>query len=72
MKYQLIFEDDDRGCVSCPYSFYNDDETLATEGEGFYCRKTNKFLGNYTNAHGLIPIPVWCKTVKQINDGNNE
>ena len=52
MKYQLIFEDD---------------ETLATEGEGFYCRKTNKFLGNYTNAHGLIPIPVWCKTVKQTN-----
>lgn len=75
-KYQLIFEDDDKGCVECPYSYYSDgfesdygDETFNQVGPcGFYCGKTKKYLGNYTNNHGLVPIPEWCNTVKKISE----
>lgn len=82
-KYQLIFEDDDKGCVECPYSYYSDGFEYDWEDEsqehttlnqvgpcGFYCSKTKKYLGNYTNRHGLIPIPDWCETVKKVLEEN--
>lgn len=79
MKYLVEFEDNDRGCVECPYSYYSngfewdwEDEsyehtTLNEVGPcGFYCGKYSRYLGNYVNDHGLIPFPDWCQAITKV------
>lgn len=65
-KYQLIFEDDERGCVSCPYSYYYDGDDESSKECGFYCSKYKRYIGQYENNHGLVTIPDWCVTVKKV------
>lgn len=66
----IIEISDKEGCVSCPFCHYKDNyDSYRSEDsgngeitEGFYCKKSNKFIsGFYNNGNGGILIPNWCE-----------
>ena len=67
----IIEIEDKQGCINCPYCHYKDNyDNYRSENsgngeiiEGFYCRKSNKFITTFYNTpegNGIV-IPDWCK-----------